>query len=89
MTDLIGSDEGVMSMRIISQDGRISFPAEYTVVYVESDGAVMATTVDSPFGKLLASYSSESLAIKAVNRMNNTISDSNYRFPTEKMLCAG
>lgn len=75
--------------RIISQDGRISMPAEYTIIYVE-DCTIMATTVDSPFGKLMATYSSEELAMKAFNRMNVCLTNGKgYRFISEKLLCAG
>lgn len=75
--------------RVISQDQRISMPADYTIFYVE-DCTIMATTVDSPFGKLMATYSSEELAMKAFNRMNVCLINGNgYRFPSEKLLCAG
>ena len=87
MTDLTGS-EGVYMARIVSQDGHINMPADYTVVYVE-DCTVMAVTVDSPFGKLMATYSSGELAEKAFRRMGICLSlGKGFTFPTEEMLCA-
>lgn len=76
-------------MRIISQDGRISMPADFTIVYVE-DCTVMASTVDSPFGKLIATYSNEDLTMKVFAKMNVALSvgEGNFRFPSEMKLCA-
>lgn len=74
--------------RIVSQDGRISMPADFTIVYIE-DCTIMATTVDSPFGKLMATYSSEDLARKAIDGMHLCLEDGvGCKFPSEEKLCA-
>ena len=77
--------------RIVSQDGRISMPADFTIIYIE-DCTIMATTVDSPIGKLMATYSSEELAMKAIEAMNGCLSDgTSCRFLSEEKMksCAG
>lgn len=86
MTDRIGSDD---MGRVISQDRRLSMPYEYSVIWVQ-DCTIMAITVDSPFNRLLATYSSEEMALKAMNRMTNALACGDfYKFPTEEQLCAG
>ena len=75
--------------RVISQDWRISMPANYTIFYVE-DCTIMATTIDSPFGKLMATYSSEERAKDIFVKMNDALeSGQGYKFPVEMQSCVG
>ena len=85
MTDLIGCD----CMRLISQDEKMCFPYDYTVVYQE-ENHIVAFTVESPFNRIVATYSTERLAEEAMRDLIRANSNTRawYRFPSEKELCA-
>lgn len=77
-------------MRLISQDCKMSFPYEYTVV-MQEENTILAFTVESPFHRVIAEYSSAENARKALIALNRVcVSDKKYyRMPTEEELCAG
>lgn len=76
-------------MRLISQDGEMNFPYEYTVVMRE-ENTILAFTVESPFHRLIATYSSAEIAKMAMCKLNNHDMRhcTCYRMPTEEELCA-
>lgn len=57
-------------MRVISMNGEISLPFDYCIMMVE-DNNILATTVDAPFHRLMATYSTHGEAMKAFNDMHN------------------
>ena len=75
-------------MRLISQDEKMCFPYDYTVVYQEENHMV-AVTVESPFKRIGATYSTEHLAEEAMRDLIRANSNTRawYRFPSEKQLC--
>ena len=56
-------------MRVISQNGRISVPFDYTIFMVEENN-VLAVTTDSPFHRLMASYDTPEKALDAFREMH-------------------
>lgn len=56
-------------MRVISQDGRISVPFDYTIFMVEENN-VLAVTTDSPFHRLMATYDTPEKALSAFGDMH-------------------
>ena len=76
-------------MRLISQDCKVNFPYEYTVVMRE-ENTILAFTVESPFHRIIAQYSSEEVAKAAMRDLNKQKVEycTWYRMPTEDELCA-
>lgn len=56
-------------MRVISQDGRISVPFDYTILMVEENN-VLAVTTDSPFHRLMARYDTPEHAMSVFSEMH-------------------
>lgn len=76
-------------MRLISQDGKMNFPYEYTVVN-RDENVILAFTVWSPFHMVIAKYSTETLARKAMRELNrlNENAVAWHRMPEEEEICA-
>ena len=77
-------------MRVISQDWKINCPYDYTIFMVDGNN-VVAMMVDSPFPRVMATYSSEEIAAEAMKRLNRhwePIHGSIFVFPSEEKLCA-
>lgn len=61
-------------MRVISQDGMFSVPFDYTILMVE-DCNILASTVDSPFNRIMAKYDTPEEALSAFRDMHRDYID--------------
>lgn len=77
-------------MFILSMNGEVLIPLNYAIVMIENDN-IVAVTIDSPFHRLMAIYSSHEVAMMAMRELLNHMPPSYsgvFKFPTEEELCA-
>ena len=76
-------------MRVVSLDKTCSVPFEYAIFMVE-DNNIVAVLVDSPFHRLMATYSTHELAMAVFAELHVRYVEERkyYHFPEEDLICA-
>lgn len=75
-------------MRLISQDGDLDMPYE-NIILTRNGGVIYAHMDANSRGNLMAEYSSEELAIRAMKKVHNAYGNglfAVFRFPSEEEM---